>query len=261
MSKGAQDKVKIQCDYCGEINDVVWRDYYVRKDYGKYACKKCRLRKASETTLKDRRDSLYSRAKEFCDKYGYTLITPKEEISNADDRVNYICPKHGNHNTKIYTLITGHRCIDCMYEIGAANQRLDIDYMMDYFESYDTQWLNPQDYINSTTKNLTVICPDCGQPYTTSFFAFRKHGWQRCPDCSNLESKGEHEVRTYLEKNGISFIPQYKFYDCRTTVPLPFDFYLDKLNTMIEYDGAGHYQPIRRGDMTDEDAAIALEKI
>lgn len=207
LSKGAQDKVKIQCDYCGEINDVVWRDYYVRKDYGKYACKKCRLRKASETTLEDRQNNLYSRAKEFCDKYKYIIVTPKEEIRCADDRVDYICPKHGIHNVKIYNLITNHRCIDCMHEIGAANHRLDIDYMMDYFESYDTKWLNPEDYINSTAKNLTVVCPDCGQPFTTSFFAFRKHGWQRCPDCSNLESKGEHEVRTYLEKNNISFIP------------------------------------------------------
>ena len=71
LSKGAGDIVKVQCDYCGDINDVVWRDYYARKDYGKYACKKCRLWKASETTLKDRQDSLYNRAKEFCDKYEY----------------------------------------------------------------------------------------------------------------------------------------------------------------------------------------------
>lgn len=71
LTKGAKEIVKVQCDYCGKIHDTVWRDYYVRKDYGKYACKKCRLKKASETTLESRRLNLYNRAKEFCDKYDY----------------------------------------------------------------------------------------------------------------------------------------------------------------------------------------------
>lgn len=33
------------------------------------------------------------------------------------------------------------------------------------------------------------------------------------------------------------FIIQHKFKNCRDIRPLPFDFYLPKLNTCIEYDG------------------------
>lgn len=261
LSKGAKCKVKVQCDYCGEIHDTLWRDYYVRKDYGKYACKKCRLKKASESTLENRRNDLYDRAKSFCDEYGYVIMTPKGKIMTADTRVDYLCPKHGLHNTKIYTLITRHRCVDCMHEIGGYNQKLSIDEIMDYVEEHGSKWFNPEAYTRTTDKNMEVICPDCGERFTTSFFAFRKQDGQRCPDCSNIESKGEFEVRSYLEKHNVPFIPQYRFYDCRTSVPLPFDFYLYLNNVVIEYDGIGHYAPIKRGKMTENDAKENLKKI
>ena len=239
---------------------MIWRDYYSRMGYGKIACTHCRLKKASENTLKDRQESLYSRAVEFCNECGYKLLTPKEKIFTSDTRVDYLCPIHGIHNVKIYTLITKHRCIDCMHEIGGNNQRLDIDDIVDYINECGSTLLNPSDYTRSTDKNLWVICPECGEKFITSFFSFRKHGGQRCPECTNLESHGERRVREWLENNNISFIPQYRFYDCRTTVPLPFDFYLNELNILIEYDGAGHYIPIRRGQMTYSDAVAALEQ-
>lgn len=261
LSNGSQSYVKVQCDYCMEIHDTLWRDYYVRKEYGKYACANCRLKKASESTLNKRRDDLYGRAKAFCDEYGYEILTPKEEIITADTKVDYLCPKHGVHKTKVYTLITRHRCVDCMHEIGGNNMRLNIDDIIDYIEDRDSKWLNPGDYTKTTDKNMRVICPECGEEFTTSFFSFRKGDGQRCPDCTNIESRGEFQVRQYLESHNFQFIPQYRFYDCRTSVPLPFDFYLINDNTAIEYDGIGHYIPIQRGSMTFEDAKEALEKI
>ena len=35
-----------------------------------------------------------------------------------------------------------------------------------------------------------------------------------------------------------------KFYDCRDTRQLPFDFYLPDFNAVIEYNGKQHYEPI-----------------
>lgn len=66
------------------------------------------------------------------------------------------------------------------------------------------------------------------------------HG-KGCPLCN--DSKGEKEIQKYLTNKNISFIPQYRFKDCRNKNPLPFDFYLDDYNVCIEYDGIQHFEP------------------
>lgn len=60
------------------------------------------------------------------------------------------------------------------------------------------------------------------------------------------ESKGEKEIRKYLNLNNIKFIPQYKFSDCKDIRILPFDFYLPDLNVCIEYDGIQHFKEIQK---------------
>lgn len=260
LSIGANDKVMVKCDYCGIIVSVVWRDY-INYKYEKYACKHCRQKKTAEVTLHDRVKKLYESAKEFCDKYDYKILTPINEIKDSDSRVDYLCPKHGIHNVKIYNLITKHRCVDCMHEKVAGDHNLSLNYLNDYIEEHDSKWLNQDCYTRSIDKNMILVCPMCGQPFLTSFYSFRKHDGQFCPECTNLESKGERKIRLFLEEHNIVFEPQYRFVDCRTSVPLPFDFYIDKLNICIEYDGEGHYQPIRRGSITQEQAEQNLIQI
>ena len=56
------------------------------------------------------------------------------------------------------------------------------------------------------------------------------------------------------------YICQYSFPDCKDKNPLPFDFYIPNINTLIEVDGEGHYIPIRRSsNMTEEDANNNLQ--
>jgi len=55
------------------------------------------------------------------------------------------------------------------------------------------------------------------------------------------ESKGEKQIRLYLESKKINFTPQYRFDDCKNIRPLPFDFYLPDYNCCIEYQGEQHF--------------------
>jgi len=63
-----------------------------------------------------------------------------------------------------------------------------------------------------------------------------------CPYCK--ESKGEKFIETVLIENGlirgIDYIRQHRFKDCKNKGTLPFDFYLVKYKTCIEYDGDQH---------------------
>lgn len=63
-----------------------------------------------------------------------------------------------------------------------------------------------------------------------------------CPKCN--ESLGERQIRQWLEGHNIEYIYQMSFDNCRDIKPLPFDFYLPKLNICIEYDGIQHFEPI-----------------
>ena len=58
-----------------------------------------------------------------------------------------------------------------------------------------------------------------------------------CPKCK--ESKGERKIREFLEENNIKYSQEVKLFD-----NYRFDFYLEDLNTVIEYDGKQHSEPV-----------------
>ena len=59
------------------------------------------------------------------------------------------------------------------------------------------------------------------------------------------ESRGEKIISENLEKLNINYIREKKFNNCRDQMLLPFDFYLPNYNICIEYDGIGHFIPIK----------------
>lgn len=260
LSKGSHLKVSVKCDYCGNIVNVVYKDY-VNYKFDKYSCVHCRQKKTSEYNLKQRQNDLYKRALNICLKNGYTLITKESDISNSDTRVLYKCPKHGIKETKIYTLISGHGCIDCASENIHLQARKSADDVYNDFKQYGGILLNKNDYLGWNYKNLNVICNECGEIFTTSYCAFMQHGGQVCSKCASNLSKGERAIKNILEEHNIEFNMQFRFDDCRNIISLPFDFYLPNYNVCIEYDGEGHYKPINRGGISDEEAIAVLNGI
>ena len=79
-----------------------------------------------------------------------------------------------------------------------------------------------------------------------------KHTWkaipsnilsgQGCPLCQ--ESNGERYIRQWLDNQKIEYKYQKTFIDCKDKKLLPFDFYLPKYNTCVEYDGRQHFEPV-----------------
>ena len=61
-----------------------------------------------------------------------------------------------------------------------------------------------------------------------------------CSRYSNMENY----ILDVLSEYKINYIPQARFFDCKNIYPLPFDFYLYDYNTIIEFDGKQHSEPI-----------------
>ena len=64
----------------------------------------------------------------------------------------------------------------------------------------------------------------------------------RCPSCGS--SKGEDAVAKFLISNGITFTSEYKMNDVAKMKRFRFDFYLNEIGIIIEYDGIGHFEPV-----------------
>src|SRR5258708_7205594 len=78
------------------------------------------------------------------------------------------------------------------------------------------------EYISTEKKNLKFLC-------------------NNCKNCDS--SKDEKRISEYLLNNNIKFETPYKgFKNCKNIRILSFDFYISKLNILIEYDGILHYK-------------------
>lgn len=94
------------------------------------------------------------------------------------------------------------------------------------------------EYKNNKTKVLCK-CKECGHEFMGSPHSMLDSG-HGCTKCGL--SHGERKVQQWLDKNGFSYILEYTFSDCRDKLPLPFDFFLPSMNTIIEYDGRQHFE-------------------
>ena len=109
---------------------------------------------------------------------------------------------------------------------------------------FETEFRN---YYSMNSKSDQIFCKKCikenkGEPFLTSLRNFTQHDGQVCSNCKNVKSLGERRIQRYLENKRLDLIPQKWFVDCRDANPLPFDFYLDGLNTIIEFDGRQHFE-------------------
>lgn len=242
LQKGSDVRVKVICDYCGEEYYITWYHYIeVKNKMQKNACNNCRNLKRYEHSLNNRQENLYVKALKICEKEGYALLTQKEEIKNNTTYIKYVCPIHGAHTMRINNFINGKGCPDCGRDAIKEKNKLSSDEVEQRIRNVGGVLLNKNDYVNYAEKNLLIKCPECGEPFLTSFRNFIQHGGQVCENCLSTESLGERKIRHYLENHGIVFKQEYWFENCRDINPLPFDFYLPDLNMVCEFDGRQHY--------------------
>ena len=72
-----------------------------------------------------------------------------------------------------------------------------------------------------------------------------------CSQCNY--SIGENLISSFLDEYNIEYVRQATFNECRYINPLHFDFYLEKENMVIEYDGEQHFKPVIFGCISEED--------
>jgi len=243
LSPRSDAKIKAVCDYCGREYDSCFVTIMNgRKIITKDCCCKCTGKKTSDVSHKKRAIKFIEQAQKVCKDNGYILITDVSDYVDIKMNVQFSCPRHGIQTMMLDNLIRGHKCSKCSWEERGAKLRHDVQYVKNFIENINNNiLLNPEEYKDTFTRNLKIQCA-CGNEYITSFANFSKHGVNSCFSCACKESAGEKRIRKFLEFNGIDFIQEKRFTDCRDKKPLPFDFYLPQYNLIIEFDGQHHFE-------------------
>jgi len=170
--------------------------------------------------------------KEFKEVHGNKYDYSKVVYLGALDPIKIIC-NHCNfefNQTPNNHLYNKNGCSKCVGNQLKTLEEILIDFYNTHKDLYNYSKVS---YINDRT-DVTILCSEHGPFEQTP--SNHKSG-SGCPKCN--ESKGELQIRTYLEENSISFEQEKTFKD------LPrkrFDFYIKELNLCIEYDGEFHYK-------------------
>lgn len=64
-----------------------------------------------------------------------------------------------------------------------------------------------------------------------------------CPICN--KSLGENKIEKFLEENGIPYTREFRWPNCKNKKALPFDFKIDGIDVVIEFNGEQHYRSIK----------------
>lgn len=234
--------VYAHCDICGKQQHVKYRSYNYNVDKnGRYVCQSCSIQVRHDRNFIKRRDKHYKRIMDICTEEGYMLLSTIDEVKSCKSYIRYSCPKHGEHLKRVVNFYTGDRCPECAIDNSSIRYKLPTEEVVKRVSGCGGTILNPEEYKNSSTKNLKFICTECGQVFVSSLGVYTNYGGQVCKKCSNLESLGEMRIRHFLENHNVEFMQEHSFKDCRDIHPLPFDFYLPNIHTAIEFDGRQHF--------------------
>lgn len=210
---GTKEHMSLLCEN-GHLWDINFGDFL----YGR-RCSICKKEEEQNKKLIEIKDHMLS--------LGYTLLSTR--YINNSSLLKVMCPLGHIFHVSSANFKKGRRCSECY-----KYKKLSQSYIEEYFGSFGYKILNSYE---SANKKLKVMCPD-GHIFYMPYSKF--YTGRRCPYCSM--SSGEQEIARILDKHNIYYSSQKRFNECKNVNTLPFDFYLIKRNTLIEFDGQQHFE-------------------
>lgn len=218
----------LKCIYCGKIeekstrydNFLRERTCFCKKDLTGQIFGYLKVLKYDEKTSKERKNSYYICECLKCNR-GKTILARAASLKNGNTK-SCGCLNDDSHRKNLENQIFGNfKIINLNYEKTYSEKRLSTG------SCWNAQCLNCKKIkILKTRELLQGKIPFC--------------------DCEKIYSRGEQKIEKYLSILSFTFEKQKTFSELKSNdnVLLRFDFYLLDLNTIIEYQGKQHYEPI-----------------
>ncbi len=164
-------------------------------------------------------------------KFNYSKVVFK----NVREKIVIICPKHGDILIDAGNHLYRNGCDACARDAHKLTH-LSTERVNNLKRIHNNKYLYNDLSIDKGFIN--IICPTHGE--FTQYLYFHEYG-HGCSQC-NSSSRGEDYIKNYLENNNIYYIRNHIFDGCKNKKGLRFDFYLQALDTIIEYDGEHHFK-------------------
>ncbi len=215
-------KVKIICKEHGEF--FVRPDAHVRK----VGCPTCKGGVKYDT------DKFILLAKSIhYDRFDYSKVN----YINSTKKVEIICKEHGSFFISPANHLLGQSCSICS---GVKKKSLE-DFISISNLAHDSIYSYDKVEYKNNRKKVIITCKEHGDFEQIPKDHMRGSGCKLCN-----YSKGEKEIEKKLKYLGINFLREYSFESCVGIGgrKLPFDFFIEKFNILIEYDGIQHFKPV-----------------
>ena len=105
-----------------------------------------------------------------------------------------------------------------------------------YLKNWDC--IIPDQKYTGNKDYLEIIC-SCGNHFNVTEDHFL-NGKYKCNHCRGQQSAISEKVEKYLIEKNVKYVKEKRFPDCKNTLELPFDFYVENVGC-IEVDGQQHY--------------------
>lgn len=224
----SRQRIRIKCNDCKNEWNI-----RVNNLLGGSGCSICDLKKRTKTkeTFQSELSGEYELLSDYVNSQTKIIVKCKK-----CNNIWSVKPTHLIHSQS--------KCPQCNKLNRSLNQRKrKEDFIIDFEKVHNKKYKIVGDYINVRTPIL-CHCNKCNFEWSSTPNSLLNGSG--CPSCNN--SKGENDIRMFLEENNIKYIHQYKEKECRYKYVLRFDFGIfnknGKLFCIIEYDGIQHFKPI-----------------
>jgi len=267
LPDGSNIKVDIKCDECGEIvKNIIWNNYIVRikRNMGKYYCRKCTQSLISgekQTKTKVKNGNSFEQwcinnlsaenAHRILIKWDYDMNIDKYGNNLKPSDVNYCskglngkgywfkCLDHPEHKSEQKNIQSLTQCKEVDIKCSQCNIiSITHPHLVNYFVNIE----DTLKYSAGSHETALVKCLRCGQEKEMSIHTLTRAGIG-CIKCGDgvsypekfmfgvLEQLLNKNFKTQLSKKAFKWCGKYKY-----------DFYLDKINCIIETHGEQHYK-------------------
>ena len=179
----------------------------------------------------------------------------KERKGIKHNMVSFRCGKCGHINEKEVANFLRQK-YDCSFCEGLKESKDTDIFVSQLKERHGESLTLISEYENAKT-DVIIRCNSCGFIRKVKPNTILTSGY--CPKCGKKESKGEQQIKKFLDKAGIKFEFQKYFSEWNIGIHY-FDFYIPDYNLVLEYHGRQHYEFVSYFHKTEENFYYRLSK-
>lgn len=236
LMNSSNEKVRFVCPQCGKIYEKKWC-HWIAQDKNRHFCESCMSKLSAAGRLKSCEDI----RQEYEDS-GFALLSDYEfYISNGGNSARNHCQDKDGYKYAI-SLVSLRVLKDGGDKFGKANP-FRVENLQKYCDGSKNGLKIMSDFIAEDGRLKFVVGCTCGNLFECESWEIASGKRLRCPKCNSVkESNIEYLTRLWLDANGIKYVMQHTFDDCKYKRVLPFDFFVEYNNRiiLIEVDGQQH---------------------